>query len=190
MIRRVIIMIGIPAIILIGWHFTLEKKAINRQQNLRSQITETEKRLFVRQAQLAGLEILIDKYSRLHDLVVTQETPYSGVDEIIDYYKRIYNTCSGPEYHLEEITPSLDQLITFLRQWQNRDSHPDIPFDIKVSGEYVDLAKLMETIENDYSFHRLQGLKIKAQEQSYPDCYMELSFAAYLDQLQTGGSND
>jgi len=190
MIRRLVILISLPIIILAGWYFILGQKANDRMDITRTRIAEAEKCLFIRKAQLSGLEQLIEKYSRLHEQIALQDIPYSGFEEIVDYYNRIHQTCSEPDYKLEEITPSLDQLITFLRQWENSGGRQEIPFHISINGQYLNLSQLIKTIENDYSFHRLQRIRITAPDHSYPECHMELAFAAYLDQFRSGGSHD
>lgn len=104
----------------------------------------------------------------------------TGENEIVYLYQSIDSICSLPGYKLEEITPSLGEIIQFLREWKGAEAMVYIPIKIRINGRYRSLAKLVESVEASGYFSKIEYCRLTGSKEQYPDCEMDFKFMAGL----------
>ncbi len=174
----------IPGVILMVfglWYLTLGKSIAESRQALEEQIRIEERRLDTYQQAVNRLQEQADRLRPQEKVSDTRPAvPTSGEDEVITLYRALDSLCrvSGDELH--EITPSLNETITFLRHWSSADTALSIPIRIRIDADYRSLSELMGTIESRRYFGGIYSCRIYGSAQLYPNCALDLSFVARL----------
>lgn len=179
--KTVIISLLVAVAILSSWYFVLARPMQARINGLRDEVTAQQKTVTTFRECLSTLNIQMERYVELSSIQMASEQPFSGATQVGMLYHLLDSLCSGREYHLEEITPSLSEVLQFLRDWENSKTTVFVPINIKIQGQYEDLAYLMETLEENQYFDHLISFRMTGNLGQYPNCLMELSFAAGLD---------
>lgn len=172
----VLLVLAIPG----AWYILWGKSLTQERRELNKQILVEQQELATYRVVLARFNTDIDKYRSMKSDSERPTTPFSGEDEIIGLYESLDSLCSQPGYRLEEITPSLEETIRYLRQWANSDSTLSMPIQIKINGNFRSLARLIGTVERHRNFLRVDDCRIHASEQLHPDCALDLTFIAGL----------
>jgi hypothetical protein len=151
-------------------------------------IAKTEKRIAAEtkklnayQEALVRFDDRIREYNELHSSIENGKAVFSGKDEVFALYKTLGSLCHQPGYHLDEITPSVEEVIQFLREWARSDSTITIPIRIKAEADYTLLADLIKAVEQSEYFNRLTFCRLRGSDKLYPQCALDLTFIAGLD---------
>jgi len=168
------------AVILACWYFPLHLPAQTRIKTLESRVSAEEEKLTAYREALSKLDASLKEHDQLRTGILRFGASISGTDEVVAIYQLLDSLCHGKGYHLDEIAPSLEEVIRFLQEWHSSGSSASVPIRIRIRGEYRSLADLIETIEGSRFFDRLISCWMTGSEELYPDCYLELAFFADL----------
>lgn len=168
------------AVIIGGWYLFLGRPAEIRLQSLEKEISTEKKKMGTYRVALARFDERIKEYNQLHSTIVDYQVSFSGRDEVVALYHVLDSLCHRPGYHLDEITPSLEEVVRFLREWAQSDSTITIPIRIKISGNYRSLAQLVQEVEQSEYFSRLVFCRLSGSEDIYPQCALDVTFIAGL----------
>ena len=163
-----------------GWYLSLGRPATDHIARLDKEIHAEAGKLKAYQEALASFNDRIQEYNRIDSVLERQSIPYSGKDEVIALYHVLDSLCHRPGYKLNEITPSVEEVIRFLRQWTRADSTISIPIRIKIEADYKILARLVKEIERGEYFENLRDCRVYGSETLYPRCGLDLTFVAGL----------
>ncbi len=164
-----------------AWYMALYKPAQARTSVLKQEISSEKKKLQTYNAALTAIQYKINEYDSLCVILGLDEIAFSGEDEVIFLYRTMDSLCHRPGYELEEITPSLDEVIQFLRKWESAEARVYIPINIKIKGSFPDLTQLVEDIESNTYFDHLEDTKLTGSEELFPDCRLDIAFIAGLN---------
>jgi len=140
-----------------GWYLVWGRAALSRISAMEKNITVEEQKLTTYREALLRFEEQIKEYHRLHAVTSANPVVFSGRDEVVTLYHALDSICHQPGYELDEITPSLEEVIQFLRQWAQSDSLISIPLRIKIKATYRSLALLVKAIEESRMEQTTQG---------------------------------
>lgn len=178
--RTVLISVILAVLIAGGWYVGFNRPAGVAIKSLRQQVQAEYQKLDTYRTCLTGIDNIIREVDSLNAAIGTDDRAFSGRDEVVILYRMIDSLCDRPQYTLEEITPSLEEVIRFLREWDSAESAVYIPIRIKILGPYRPLAELVGKVENGPYFDRLEFCRLAGSEKLYPDCRLELGFVAGL----------
>jgi len=179
--RRTAIYSAMALVAIVGawyllWGRPLEHRVIMIKNSLRAE----DDRLATYREALGRFENQMKDLRALNSAIDSGSVSFSGQDEIIALYSSLDSLCRRPEYQLEEITPSLQEMIRFLRQWSQSDSALSVPIRIKINGPFQPLAGLVKAVEGSRYFRRLDMCRMYGSDQLYPLCGLDLTFVAGL----------
>jgi hypothetical protein len=163
-----------------AWYVFWGKSLANERCELNKQIQAEQQKLSTYRMAMARFNNKIEEFRHLNSDSKRPATPFSGENEVIGLYESLDSLCRQPEYRLDEITPSLEETIRYLRQWANSDSTLSMPIRIKINGDFRSLSRLIQTVERHRNFMRMDDCRIHASEQLYPDCTLDFTFIAGL----------
>ncbi|MEZ5359120.1 MAG: hypothetical protein R3F48_09855 [Candidatus Zixiibacteriota bacterium] len=164
-----------------AWHFLLHKPGHVQMEDLKRQIQTQEKKLAAYNIALSSIQAKMKEYDSTCAELGLDDIAYSGEDEVISLYRTMDSLCHRTGYELEEITPSLDEVIQFLRRWESAEARVYIPINIKIKGDYKKLTSLVEDIESHAYFDHLDNTKLTGNDELYPDCRLDIAFVAGLN---------
>ena len=167
-------------VVALAWYTMLHLPGMARLDTLYSEIGVEEQKLLNSQQALVYFAPSMEKYDKLRTLARQHGVYLSGPEEAIALYQALDALCSQPGLDLEEITPSLEEMIKFQRERQNGNSVASVPIRIKIQGRYKRLVGLIETIERHPYFDNWLTTQINGSEQYYPNCLLQAAFAAKL----------
>ncbi|MEE9442908.1 MAG: hypothetical protein V3V99_09605 [candidate division Zixibacteria bacterium] len=168
------------ALFLGGFYLFIGKPADSRIRSLNDELFREHKKLEAYHTSLSNIDNLLAENQEIYSAIGNIESNFSGEDEVIALYHTIDSFCHRPGYQLEEITPSLNEVIQFLRKWDNAESIVYLPMSVKIRGRFDNITRLCEEIEKSVYFHHLTESHIIGSEKLYPDCYFNLAFVAGL----------
>jgi Tfp pilus assembly protein PilO len=174
-----LIAVFLVLVIPVAWYVFWGKSLANERRELDRQIQAEQQKLSTYRMAVARLTNKIDEFRRLNS-DSERPTPLSGENEVIGLYKSLDSLCRQPGYQLDEITPSLNETIRYLRQWAISDSTLSMPIRIKINGDFKSLGRLIQTVERHQNFLRMDDCRIHASEKLYPDCTLDMTFIAGL----------
>ncbi|MCK5126523.1 MAG: hypothetical protein KAR42_09725 [candidate division Zixibacteria bacterium] len=177
LITCVVIICGIYMIWYLGFHKPLSARTTDLTNNIKVE----ERKLRAYSIALAEIESKRYEYDSVCTALGLGEVAFSGDHEVILLYKTIDSLCHRPGYELEEITPSLNEVIHFLRKWESAEARVYIPIHIKIKGKYISLTSLIEDIECNTYFDHLSETRITGSDELYPECRMDIAFVAGLN---------
>lgn len=181
MIKLTIIGTVIMLLCLAGFYLFIGKPADSRIKSLNDELFRESKKLEAYHACLANIDNLLKENQLLYSSIGNAgSSNFSGEDEVIALYQALDSLCNRPGYKMEEITPSLEEVIQFLRKWDNAESIVYLPMSVKIHAEFDDIVKLCKEIEQSVYFHHLTESHVHGSERLYPDCYFNLAFVAGL----------
>ena len=179
---RTIITATIIIIAIMGVWQTVFHKPLEARMDLQRINIEAERRkLESYRNALAQLPYQKTEYDSVCAVLGLNDVTFSGQDEVVSLYKALDSVCHLPEYKLEEITPSLDEVIQFLRKWESAEARVYIPITIQIEGDFVSLIRLTKNLEESAYFDRLTTAKISGSEELFPDCRLNIAFVAGLN---------
>lgn len=170
----------VMVVIVGGWYVSLGKMNSAELNVLNDQISAETGKLESYRAAMETLDDRLEEFKLISETLSDYGSDESGENEIVFLYRSIDSICAQPAYKLDEITPSLREIIHFLREWKGAEAMVYIPIQIKIRGRYRPLANLVENIEQSGYFNRIEYCRIKSDEELYPDCSMEIKFIAGL----------
>lgn len=179
--KTIVTSLVIAAAVFGAWYTLLQKPAQARTETLKQEIFTQERKLAAYNAALSSITHKMQEYDSTCTELGLDEITYSGEDEVISLYRTMDSLCHQPGYTLEEITPSLDEVIQFLRKWESAEARVYIPINIKIKGDFGDLASLVADIENHAYFDHLENTKVTGSDELYPDCRLDIAFVAGLN---------
>ena len=141
------------------------KPAEARIKEHQSALIVEKQKLDAYQIALSSIDNLIEENRKIHNALSDANTGFSGQDEVINLYHALDSICNQPGYKLKEITPSLKNVIKFLREWKSSESIVYLPINIKIKGKYRNLVKLTKEIENNLYFHHLSKCHFLASDE-------------------------
>jgi hypothetical protein len=168
------------ALIITGWYFIWCRPQMTRQKVIISRIAQQDSGIASYRAALAGYDRGKDEFRALYTRLDTTGAVFAGKEEVVSLYMTLDSLCRQAAIHLDEITPSLEELIRYLRECEKTDSSVTVTMRIKVHGEYRPLAGIVETVEKARYFDRLTMVQIRGSDELYPDCALDFSFVANL----------
>lgn len=175
-LTAVFLVLAIPS----AWYVFWGKSLANERRELERQIQAEQQKLSTYRMAMTRFNTKIDELQRLNSDSKRSTTPSSGENEVIGLYESLDSLCRQPGYQLDEITPSLNETIRYLRQWAISDSTLSMPIRIKINGNFRSLAGLIQSVERHRNFLRMDDCRIHASEQLYPDCNLDMTFIARL----------
>lgn len=177
------IMVSLVVVVAIfgAWHLMLHKPGYRQMSELQQEIKTQERKLETYNMALLSIQSKINEYDSTCAELGLDDISYSGEDEVVFLYHTMDSLCHRPGYELEEITPSLDEVIQFLRKWESAEARVYIPINIKIKGDYPKLVSLVKDIESHAYFDHLDDTKLMGSEELYPDCKLEMAFVAGLN---------
>jgi len=178
--RTIIFSLMIFAVIIGGWYLLLGQPAKARVATIEKDIFAERRKLGAYRVALARFDEMIKEYNRLNTSFDEYPVSFSGKDEVVSLYQVLDSLCHQPGYNLKEITPSLEDVIQFLREWAQSDSTITIPIRVKIEASYSSLAQLIEAVEESKYFNRLTFCRLNGSDNLYPDCSLDLIFVASL----------
>jgi len=181
--KAVIISLAALAAICTGWYSLCERPSHAQFAAQRSQIVGEKQQLAAGREGMARLGLLLHEYEILQSHFPSPST-MAGSDEVTDLYQLLDSLCRRGAYQLDEITPSLQEVVAYLKTRQGTSEAASIPVMVKVRGNYRALAGLVEDIEHSRYFHHLLACRVTGSQEQYPSCTMEFTFAAGLDNDQ------
>ena len=181
--RVVIISLAAVAAICLGWYSLWERPSHARFAALRSQIVEEKQQLAAGREGMAKLGSLLHEFHSFQSGLAAPSSA-AGSDEVTTLYRLLESLCQKNTYQLDQITPSLQELVAIVKTRQGTSEAASIPVMIKVRGDYRGLAGLVEEIEQSRYFHHLLGCRVTGSQEQNPSCTMEFSFAASLNNGQ------
>lgn len=164
-----------------GWYYFIGRSLAARTASLEKATIAVDTRIVHYANVLRNVEESMDEYRRLNAIFAGRQVSFSGKDEVVGLYHALDSLCRQPGYDGAEITPSLEQVIRFLREWAQADSAVSIPISIRVNGSYNDLATLVEAVEQSRHFDHLALCRVNGSKQLYPRCGLDLTYFAKLD---------
>jgi hypothetical protein len=182
--RTLILSIIAVVIIAGGWYLTWGQPLMTRIVAIDADISVEEKKLTAYREALMRFDERIKEYNRLHTKINDNPVIFSGRDEVVTLYHALDSLCHQPGYKLEEITPSLEEVIQFLREWAQSDSLISIPLRIKIRATYRSLAQLVMAIEESRYFSHLTFCRLYGSDEMYPYCALDVAFMAGLSNRQ------
>lgn len=180
MIRSLVTTLGIFLIVLIAWQVLLNKPLDRRIEISLGEIDLTEKKLTAYRVALHTIDRQMAEYRSLYDSYGLDSAAYTGHDEVVMLYRSLDSLCRQDGYDLIEITPSLMEVISFLRKWDSGQAVVEIPIRMRITGKYRALAQLVGQIERHDAFKHLTQCRVDGTDESYPDCLMDVAFVAGL----------
>ncbi|MFH1701489.1 MAG: hypothetical protein ABIE07_12995 [Candidatus Zixiibacteriota bacterium] len=180
MIKLTVTGIAILLLFLGSFYLFIGRSADNRISLLNDELFRENKKLRAYHSSLANIDYLLAENQKIYSTIGNIGSNYSGEDEVIMLYRALDSLCHRPSYKLEEITPSLEEIIQFMRKWDNSESIVYLPISIKIRGEFEDITRFCEEIEQSVYFHHLAESHIIGSEGLYPDCHFKLAFVAGL----------
>lgn len=179
--RKVAILtIAALAVIAGAWYVYFEKPMASQRRELRRQIQVERQKVDTYQKILSRFDDKIEEYQNLRSSTDRTAAPFSGENEIIGLYESLDSLCHRPGYRLEEITPSLDETVKFLRQWADSDTTLSMPIRIKINADFRSLADLIRAVERYRNFTRMKDCRVQASDKLFPDCALDMTFIAGL----------
>jgi hypothetical protein len=178
--RILIISPVLLAVIVGGWYLFWGHSIQVRIDRTEKRIQAEQKKLRTYHEALTRFEDRIREYSRLHSAIETEMKSFSGKDEVIALYKTLDSMCSQPGYRLGEITPSVEEVIQFLREWARADSTITVPIRIKAEADFRLLAQLVRAIEENECFNGLASCSVRGSDELYPECSIDMTIIAGL----------
>jgi Tfp pilus assembly protein PilO len=168
-------------LIFAGWYFLLGRPLDMKVVSVSAQLTAERKKLAAHEKALASIPELLKSYDSLKTTVGHSYSDFSGEEEVTRLYQTLDSICRRPDYKLDEITPSLQEVIRFLREWEVSDSAIYLPIRIKIYGRYQPLARLIETVEASSYFDSLTHVSLNGSDELYPNCRLDFSFVVGLN---------
>lgn len=168
------------ALVIAGWYFVWCQPQMTKQKLIISRIAQQDSSIASYRVALAGYDHWKDEYRVLYTRLDTTGAVFAGKEEVVSLYLTLDSLCRQTAIHLDEITPSLEELIRYLRECEKTDSSVTVTMRIKVRGEYRPLAGIVETVEKARYFDRLTAVQIRGSDELYPDCALDFSFVANL----------
>jgi hypothetical protein len=178
--RTTLISLALVAVIIGGWYLTLGKPIKARIADLTKKVAAEDKKLAAYRDALAQFNDRIDEYNGMQTEPKSKAVIFSGRDEVVTLYHDLDSLCHQPGYRLDEITPSVDEVISFLREWERSDSTINIPIRIRIDADYRSLASLIEALEKSKYFERLSTCRLRGSENLFPRCDVDVTFIAGL----------
>jgi len=178
--RTLIISLVVIVAIMGGWYLSMGRPIKNRLTEIAKKIGAEDKKVAAYQDALSRFEDQIKEYNQLNSTLDQHPISFSGKDEVINIYHVLDSLCHQPGYRLNEITPSVEEVISFLRQWARSDSTITIPIRIKIEADYRSLAQLVKEVEKSKYFDHLKFCRLYGSQDLYPRCGLDLIFVAGL----------
>lgn len=178
--RTLIVSLVVIGAVIGGWYLSMGRPISNRMAVIDKEIGAESKKIEAYQEALSRFEDRIREYNRINSILGDAPISFSGKDEVINLYHVLDSLCHRPGYRLNEITPSVEEVIQFLRQWAHSDSTISIPIRIKIEAEYRALAQLVEEVEKSEYFDHVKSCHLYGSEVIYPRCGLDLVFVAQL----------
>ena len=167
-------------VLVVAWYALLGKPQAARITAAGNSLTAESKKLEAYKSALSEFVERQREYDTLHNAILEIGTPFSGTDEVIALYKLLDSLSTQDGYILEEIAPSLEEVITFFREWESAKEMASIPIRMQIRGRYQKLADFVQTIEQSIYFDQLTSCRIIGSDELYPACKLELAFIAGL----------
>ncbi|MCP4567652.1 MAG: hypothetical protein GY841_08740 [FCB group bacterium] len=167
-------------VIIVGWYALLGKPQAARIKATGDSLAAVDNKLKAYKSALSEFVVRQREYDTLHNAILEFGTPFSGTDEVIALYKLLDSLSTQDGFILEEIAPSLEEIITFFREWESAKEMASIPIRINIRGRYKNLADFVQTIEQSVYFDQLTSCRVIGSDELYPDCKLELAFIAGL----------
>lgn len=178
--RIVIISVVMLAALAGAWYMYWERPMASERRDLNKQIWAEQKKLAMYREALTRFNSQLDEFRKVKSKSGRPTIPFSAESEIIGLYESLDSLCHRPGYRLEEITPSLEETVRFLRQWADSDTALSMPIRIKIRADYRSLAALIGTVEQLRDFSEMNDCRLDASERLYPDCMLDMTFTAGL----------
>ncbi len=179
--KKLLIISTVMAVVLFGgWFMMIGKPTEARINGRQGALFADKQKLKAYQTALASIDNLIKENKKIYAAINNANAGFSGENEVINLYQTLDSICNQPDYKLDEITPSLKEVIVFLREWKSAESKVYLPINIKIRSSYKNLTQLTKEIENNLYFHHLTECHIMASNEYYPDCLLNISFKAGL----------
>ena len=180
MIKTIITIFVIIISISAGWYFMFSNPAEAKIAVLRQDVEMAESKLRIYHEALRQIDEYLNQFDSLQAALIESGASLSGTDEVITLYRFLDSLCCGKEYTLDEISPSLEEVIRFLKEWEKSESLAFIPIRIKIRAKYIDLSELIEVIETSNYYDHLLSCRITGYPELYPYCHLDLAFSAGL----------
>jgi len=175
------IALAIFVIIFGAWFVMFERPARARIDGLRTEINAADHKLETYRVGLNSLGTRSQEYDSLYHAVLSTQASFSGEEEVTALYQLLDSLCHQDSFILDEITPSLEEVIAFFRTWQSSSRRVNLPIRIKIRGEYRPLANLVKTVESSRFYDGIIACSVQGSEELYPNCYLDFAFTAGLN---------
>ncbi len=143
---------------------------------LRTQAASEDARLASYQATLASVSATLDRMK-----LVQSDRLFSSRDQVTRLYRVVDSLCNTDGLQLDEITPSLEETIAFLKQDHRPGIRARIPVQITVRGKYSSLARLSDNIQKLEHYRETSRCQVSGSRGMYPQCLMILGFLASVE---------
>jgi hypothetical protein len=161
------------------WYLMLWKPLQAREYALAAAITTAEAKTVSYQRALGELESLLDRHRELLRKESMSET-VSGKEQVVAMYALLDSLGSTSNLRLLEITPSVSELIAYLRTWNSAQSALTVPVRMNLEGRYQALGQLVGVLEGQGFFRGLRHCQLNGSADLYPNCRMEITFDVNL----------
>jgi hypothetical protein len=168
-------------VIAIGWYLFLHLPGQVRLDKAYNDLKSANQKLVNYQLALKYFATGVKKHNPDYSDSINKKHHFAGSDEVVALYKSLDSLCNRPEFKLEEITPSLEEMIEYQRQRQKGNSTAPVPIRLKLDGRFERLAELIAKIENHPHFDHWLTTQIMGSKTMYPSCKLHVAFVARLD---------
>lgn len=173
--------IAAVAVILSGWYFLLGADTGRRADSLRKEIEAAQKKAAMYETALASMEMHLQEYARLRDSLQATDRGYDAIDEIASLYRALDSLGNRGGCRLDEITPSLDEVVRFFAQWESAKAPMLVSVRMNLTGGYQPLTRLVADLESSSFFHNLRESRMSGSDKLNPYCQLDITFVAALD---------
>lgn len=168
-------------VIAIGWYLFFHLPGQDRLDKAYDDLKSANQKLINYQQALKYFASGAKKHNPDYFDTINKKHPFANSDEVVALYESLDSLCNQPEFKLEEITPSLEEMIEYQRQRQKGNSAAPVPIRLKLDGRYEMLGELIGKIENHPHFDHWLTAQIMGSKTLYPGCKLQIAFVARLD---------
>lgn len=162
------------------WYLLYSVPLSRHEALLKSEIRSLEQRQAVAEAALASIDSHRDDIRNLFNSLDTLGGIFSGTGKVISIYYMLDSLCRQAPVRLEEISPSVEETVRFLRDAQQTDSSVTVTIRIKSRGDFFALGRLVTDIEQMRFCGRITYCRIQGSDELYPYCSLDFAFVAHL----------
>jgi Tfp pilus assembly protein PilO len=178
--KQMIVAPLIMVLVIAAWYLVWCRPQLERQGQISQQIAEQQKTVIAYRTALAHYQQWKNEYRQMYAQLDTSGAVFAGKEEVVSLYLTLDTLCRQAAIHLDEITPSLEELIRYLRECEKTDSAITVTMRLKVRGEYRSLAGIVETVEKANYFDRPATMQMHGSDELNPECALDFSFVANL----------